>query len=35
VVTPAQRQRPKKATEEEGRLVARMLEVVRKHPSFG
>jgi putative transposase len=31
----AQRQPPKKATEEEGRLVARMLELVRKHPRFG
>ena len=30
-----QRQPPKKATEEEGRLVARMLELVRKHPRFG
>jgi transposase InsO family protein len=30
-----QRQRPKKATEEEGRLVARMLELVRKRPRFG
>ena len=31
----AQRQPPTKATEEEGRLVARMLELVRKHPRFG
>ena len=30
-----QRQPPKKATEEEGRLVARMLELVRKHPRHG
>jgi transposase InsO family protein len=30
-----QRQRPKRATEEEGRLVARMLELVRKHPRYG
>jgi putative transposase len=30
-----QRQPPKKATEEEGRLVARMLELVRKHPRYG
>ena len=30
-----QRQPPKKATEEEGRLVARMLGPVRKHPRFG
>jgi putative transposase len=30
-----QRQPPKKATEEEGRLVARMLELVRRHPRFG
>ncbi|HJT78792.1 MAG TPA: IS3 family transposase, partial [Gemmataceae bacterium] len=30
-----QRQPPKKATQEEGRLVARMLELVRKHPRFG
>lgn len=31
----AQRHKPKKATEEEGRLVTRMLELVRKHPRFG
>jgi transposase InsO family protein len=30
-----QRQPPRKATEEEGRLVARMLELVREHPRFG
>jgi transposase InsO family protein len=30
-----QRQPPKKATEEEGRLVARMLELVRQRPRFG
>ena len=30
-----QRQPPKKATEEEERLVARMLELVRKHPRYG
>ena len=30
-----QRQPPKKAKEEEGRLVARMLELVRQHPRFG
>src|SRR5262249_56554057 len=30
-----QRPPPKKATEEEGRLVARMLGLVRKHPRFG
>ena len=30
-----QRQRPKRATEEEGRLVARVLELVRRHPRFG
>ena len=30
-----QRQPPKKATEEEGRLVARVLELVRQHPRFG
>jgi transposase InsO family protein len=30
-----QRQQPKRAKEEEGRLVARMLELVRKHPRFG
>jgi putative transposase len=30
-----QRQRPKTATEEEGRLVARMLELVRQHPRYG
>jgi putative transposase len=31
----AQRQPPKKATEGEARLVARMLELVRKHPRYG
>lgn len=30
-----QRQPPKKATEEEGLLVARLLELVRKHPRYG
>ena len=30
-----QRRRPKTATEEEGRLVARMLELVRRHPRYG
>src|SRR5262249_48655585 len=30
-----QRQPPPKASAEEGRLVARMLELVRKHPRFG
>jgi len=30
-----QRQPPKKATEEEGRLVARVLGLVREHPRFG
>jgi hypothetical protein len=30
-----QRQRAKKATEEEGRLVARMLKLVRQHPRYG
>ena len=30
-----QRQLPRKAPQEEGRLVARMLELVRKHPRFG
>ena len=30
-----QRQPPKKATEEEVRLVARILELVRKHPRYG
>jgi len=30
-----QRQRPQRAKEGEGRLVARMLELVRKHPRFG
>jgi putative transposase len=30
-----QRQPPKKAQEGEGRLVARMLELVRKHPRYG
>jgi hypothetical protein len=30
-----QRQSLKQATGEEGRLVARMLELVRKHPRFG
>jgi putative transposase len=30
-----QRQPPRKATEEEGRLVARMLELVRQRPRFG
>jgi putative transposase len=30
-----QRQQPKKSREEEGRLVARMLELVRLHPRYG